>query len=166
MKNYIVINGKKAELTKEQLEKLGIEVKNNPFERIIGERFLYIDYDGEIKTTTDCGNYYDEEGNEPAYEVANYCRDRKIMEQRALHETLNRLLWRFSMQNGGDEIDWKKIAQSKWRIYFDYFMDKFYTANVAFTKDNCTYFISKEVANRAIEEIIKPFMEEHPEFVW
>lgn len=29
MDNYIVINGKKAELTKEQLEKLGINTSNN-----------------------------------------------------------------------------------------------------------------------------------------
>ena len=27
--NYIVINGKRAELTKEQMEQLGIEVKEN-----------------------------------------------------------------------------------------------------------------------------------------
>lgn len=34
-KNYIVINGKKAELTEEQLRALGIEKeKNNPFERV------------------------------------------------------------------------------------------------------------------------------------
>lgn len=32
MENYIVINGKKAELTKEQLEALGIEIeKKDPF---------------------------------------------------------------------------------------------------------------------------------------
>ena len=37
MDNYIVINGKKAELTEEQLEKLGIKVekkRNNPFDNI------------------------------------------------------------------------------------------------------------------------------------
>lgn len=31
--NYIVINGKKIELTEEQLKQLGIEVRKNPFNR-------------------------------------------------------------------------------------------------------------------------------------
>ena len=42
--NYIVINGKKAELTKEQLEALGICInktdnKENPFERCINNGY-------------------------------------------------------------------------------------------------------------------------------
>jgi len=32
--NYIVINGKKSELTEEQLKLLGIETRKNPFERV------------------------------------------------------------------------------------------------------------------------------------
>ena len=28
------------------------------------------------------------------------------------------------------------------------------------------YFYSREIAGKAIDEIIKPFMKEHPEFVW
>ena len=31
--NYIVINGKRAELTEEQMKVLGIKVKKNPFDR-------------------------------------------------------------------------------------------------------------------------------------
>ena len=42
MENYIVINGKKAELTEEQLEKLGIEVKDDCFKRKIGELFFIL----------------------------------------------------------------------------------------------------------------------------
>lgn len=44
--NYIVINGKKAELTEEQLKQLGIEPekkRKNPFERVTGEKYYYID---------------------------------------------------------------------------------------------------------------------------
>lgn len=32
--NYIVINGKRLELTKEQLKALGIEVRKNPYKMI------------------------------------------------------------------------------------------------------------------------------------
>lgn len=162
MENYIVINGKKVELTEEQFKKLGIEVKYTPFEKEIGCDYYYIDSTGTLSAGVDCNDKYDYD----YYNIANYCKDIKIMEQRALHETLNRLLWRFSMQNGGNKIDWKNTSQFKWRIYFDYFMNKFCTVNVAFIKDNCPYFISKELAKQAIEEIIKPFMKEHPEFVW
>lgn len=47
--NYIVINGKKIELTEEQLKQLGIEPKKkrkNPFERVPkGEVYFFADYD-------------------------------------------------------------------------------------------------------------------------
>lgn len=162
MENYIVINGKKAELTEEQLEKLGIEVKNDPFKKEEGHKYFCIENDGTISCFTDC--------NDPSdiafYDIANYCKDEKLMRQRTLHETLNRLLWRFSMRNEGDKLAWKDTKQLKWYIYFDYLMDKFYVASVTCTKNICPYFVSKEVAQRAIDEIIKPFMEEHPEFVW
>ncbi len=41
MKNYIVINGKKAELTKEQLEKLGIDIETND------GGYVKFDFDGK-----------------------------------------------------------------------------------------------------------------------
>lgn len=34
MNNYAVINGKRIELTDEQVKTLGVEVRKNPFERI------------------------------------------------------------------------------------------------------------------------------------
>ena len=39
--NYIVINGKKAELTNEQMEILGIKVRKNPFERVSKNESYY-----------------------------------------------------------------------------------------------------------------------------
>ena len=54
MDNYIVINGKKAELTEEQLKALGIEIKkkrNNPFnsELKYEDEYFIIDEQG-VKT--------------------------------------------------------------------------------------------------------------------
>ena len=162
MENYIVINGKKAELTKEQLEKLGIEIKGNPFERGIGNRYYYINWDGEV--TIDVDEAID--NDDKSHDVANYCRDKELMEQRALHETLNRLLWRFSMQNGGDEIDWNDVKKAKWLICFDHINKQFNTICTYTWHASDVHFISQEVAQRAIDEIIKPFMTEHPDFVW
>lgn len=76
MENYIVINGKKAELTEEQLEKLGIEVKNDPFKKEEGHKYFCIENDGTISCFTDC--------NDPSdiafYDIANYCKDKKAYE--------------------------------------------------------------------------------------
>ena len=47
-KNYIVIDGKKAELTNEQMNLLGIKVRNNPFERV-GKNDSYYKYNGMSK---------------------------------------------------------------------------------------------------------------------
>lgn len=50
------------------------------------------------------------------YETANYCTDKELLQQRAWHETLDRLLWRFSCENGGLNIDWSNLTQAKYQI--------------------------------------------------
>ena len=47
--NYIVINGKKAELTNEQMEILGIKVRKNPFERVSKNESYYNISNKELK---------------------------------------------------------------------------------------------------------------------
>ena len=163
MENYIVINGKKAELTKEQLEKLGIEVNNDPFDKVKrNEFFYYISSSGQVHSQKE--EYGT--GSNRLFEVANYCTNENLMEQRAMHETLNRLLWRFSMQNGGDKIDWENYDQCKYSIFYNCKYDCF-GVNLHFAgKYQDQYFISKDIAERAIDEIVQPFMKEHPDFEW
>ena len=162
MENYIVINGKKSELTEEQLEKLGIKIKSTSFERKINENYYCINSDGKVYVRSDRDFYIDDD----LYNTANYCRNEKLMKQRALHETLNRLLWRFSMQNGGDELDWENRFQNKFVINFNYSDNSFFIENNPQLKSFNPCFISQEIVERAIDEIIKPFMKEHPDFVW
>ena len=109
--NYIVINGKKAELTAEQLKALGLkrEIKSNPFKKKITQSYCYIDGTGEVIRLQDVDCFNDKQH----FKVANYCTNREIMQQQAYRETLNRLLWRYSMEHGGDEIDWNNHEQSK-----------------------------------------------------
>lgn len=157
MENYIVINGKKVELTKEQVRQLGIEVeKESPFERVQkGERFCYISYDGDVFTDFDVKSMSDDK----AYAAANYCTDKDLMQQRAWFETLSRLLWRYSMEHDGDKIcvnDHYAICKAK---------DNFSVicAGYGYLMPS---FINRQTAQNAIEEIIKPFMKEHPDFKW
>lgn len=157
MENYIVINGKKVELTKEQVRQLGIEVeKESPFERVQkGERFCYISYGGDVFTDFDVKSVSDDK----AYAAANYCTDKDLMQQRAWFETLSRLLWRYSMEHDGDKIcvnDHYAICKAK---------DNFSVicAGYGYLMPS---FINRQTAQNAIEEIIKPFMKEHPDFKW
>lgn len=163
MENYIVINGKKAELTEEQLKALGIATeKKSPFARCQDEEeYYYIEYDGKVLQDTE----YNSETDIKCYKVANYCTDKNLMQQRAWHETLSRLLWRYSMEHDGDKIDWQNGYTSKYYILMDSSGD-ICVGSVCWSKDECTYFHTKEIAKSAIKEIIEPFMKEHPDFVW
>lgn len=158
MENYICINGKKAELTEEQMKALGIELKEkSPFERVeCHDTFYYIDYCGKVEFIHELNDNIDN----ILYSTANYCTDKSIMKQRALHETLYRLLWRYSMKHDGDKIHLNHcwgIACSE-GVYEAY---ELYGHVVG----ECVFY-SKEIASNAIKEIIEPFMKEHPEFKW
>lgn len=170
-KNYIMLNGKRVDLTEEQLEKIGLKVEKeckDYFDRIGRDKnYYFINAIGKISCTMDG---YGDLGDK-TYKIGNYCTDKSIMEQRALHETLDRLLWRFSMQNDGDKIDWSNRSIKKYFIAYDYRTKKFvpdyiYSSYGSSIKYHVEYFYSAEVTQRAIDEIVLPFMKEHPEFVW
>ena len=164
MENYIMLNGKRVDLTDEQLKKLGLKPeKRDCFERLeTDQKYYYICARGELEESYDCADDFDNE----CYMIANYCTNKKLMEQRALHETLSRLLWRFSMQNDWDKIDWDDDEQWKYYIYYDHKDNTYNTSYCCMEKHSTCYFYSQAIAKRAIDEIILPFMKEHPEFVW
>lgn len=162
MENYIVINGKKAELTPEQLKALGIEVeKDSLFKRIEkGETYYSITSYGMILPQLEI----DTPLNKKQYNSASYCTDKNLLQQQAYRETLNRLLWRFSMENGWSDEGWK-IDEGKFCIVYDH-DNKAWNVIWAIFKHtlNAVYFKSEDIAIRAIKEIVKPFMEAHPDF--
>lgn len=167
MKNYICINGNKTELTPEQLKQLGIEIpKVNPFKR--ANKYYSITQHGQVDWHYDVNDDFDN----GCFNTANYCTDKSLMKQRALHETLNRLLWRYSMEHDGDKIDWMDrtdsdefyICPDKYYIYFDH-LHKQWGINYSTVCNNLmVYFYTEGIAEAAIEEIVKPFMEAHPDF--
>ena len=159
--NYIMLNGKRIDLTAEQIETLVGKKEKDPFERVEGV-FYWIDNAGHIEVGKDnLGTIVPD-----VFSVANYCTDAKLLKQRALHETLNRLLWRYSMQHGGREIDWE-TNEEKWSIFRDHLGERF-DAYFCFAEQRigAVYFKDQKTAEAAIEEIVKPFMEQHPEFRW
>lgn len=164
MENYIVINGKRAELTKEQLIALGIEIKKEDLFDFKNNDYYFINNVGEVIRD------YHSDGcpiSMLRHNTANYCTNKILMEQRALHETLNRLLWRYSMQHNSDEMDWFDIDQFKYCIYYHAFEGKYKVdVNQCCKTQGAVYFISEEVAEDAIEKVVKPFIEQYPEFEW
>ena len=161
--NYLMLDGKRVDLTEEQIEKLGLKVEKDIFERVkYNENYYFIDSCGDVVSSKENAVYADF----GRYASGNYCKDIKLMQQRAWHETLDRLLWRFSMQNDGDKIDWSKCNPKKYHIFYN---NAFKTFDIDFNntdKANVVYFYSEKIAKRAIDEIVIPFMKEHPYFVW
>ena len=171
--NKIIIDGKEYELSDDLAEKIKAEVAaqekkkredlKEPFGRVRNERYFLINGNGRVSTmSADTNSPTDEE----LYAIGNYCRDKGMMEQRALHETLNRLLWRYSETHGGDSNPWPHGTH--WFIYGDTSngLKMNVSANDSHKKQGTIYFKDGETANAAIEEVVKPFMAAHPEFVW
>lgn len=165
MENYIVINGKKADLTPEQLEALGIEVeKKSPFER--ADKFYRIDSCDKVCETIDVGSVNDVKihYSNNLFNVANYCTDKDLLQQQAYRETLNRLLWRFSMEHDGGNLEWS-LNLRKYYIYYNHKEEDWnISLNEIYQSIGTVYFASEEIADQAIEEIIEPFMAAHPDF--
>lgn len=163
MDNYIMLNGKKIPLTDEQVKLIQPDMpEKSPFDRA---KFrdpyytIYSDYSSnripETETQLDDGRF----------NAGNYCTDRDIMKQHALHMLLNNLLWRYSMTHGGNGIDWDDGSEIKVNIYYNMELDEFGITTYSILKYfGAVPFVSEETAKAAIEEIVKPFIAEHPDF--
>lgn len=165
MDNYIVINGKKAELTKEQLKALGIEYeleRNNPFGKITDNSYYYITNTGVINFTQNLYSIVDEY----KYNNVNYFNNEDFTNQVMLHQKLYRKLLKYAYDN--DTVsDWTNLYSKKYFITKDTKNNKIDVGWALTFKHNCVvYFNSEEVTKQAIEDVVKPFMKEYPEFVW
>ena len=168
MDNYICVDGVKVLLNDSQISELRAILekrktkKNSPFERQkYGDKYYYIYASGEVSNAYELGDSFDL----VRYDNANYCTDEELLKQRALEEILARRLWRYSMEHGGDKIDWSNSQQSKFVIHCDAIDDSFYiTSNENCQIINTTYFVDYETAMNAIKEVVEPFMKEYPDF--
>ncbi len=161
--NYAVINGKRVELTDEQVKALGIEPRKNPFERVAKtEKYCYIDAFDEVHWFSDGMEQCDDE----SFECSNYFNDEAFAKQVALHQLIYRKLLKFSYDNGcEDTAEWNG-ANDHWLIIYHKRYDDFTIMNMEASKELSVYFSTEEGASRAITEVIRPFMKEHPDFVW
>lgn len=182
--SYIVINGKKTELTEEQLKALGIEMKptrKNPFEKVVkGFTYYIINRHGDV----DAYIQSDDAVDDTLLKCCNYFNDKSFAQQVALHQLLYRKLLKFAYDNGcEDTAEWNgmlkptcdstydKIAEwsrrkQHYSVRYSYEDSDFVVFCQYDDKGQNVYFSSEEAARRAIEEVVEPFMKEHPDFVW
>lgn len=155
MKNYIMFNGHKFETD----DSLSPTITN--FTQTEGQIYYYISGGGDIFSDVDSNT----DASRTLYKVANYCTNKSLLEQRALHETLNRLLWRFSEMYGGD-VGWNG-ENDHFYIVYNKINNEYLVSDCAYIKtQGAIYFPSVKRAEEAIETVVKPFVAKHPEFVW
>lgn len=163
MENYVVLDGQRFELNDLQVESLknGVGVFVD-FMRTSAQ-YYYINSIGEVVSGCD----RDYQIDLARYDEANYCHNVELLRQRALHEKLDRLLWRASISAGENKNNWVSCDDYNlhWYIYLSNKGD-FYIDNRSEAKHHEIYFPTEDSAKFALENIVKPFVVEHPEFIW
>ncbi len=161
MDNYIMINGVCIDLTPEQIARLTPKAEEkNPLERQKNKTYYYVTHNFDVCGTQDIGLSADDK----LYDIGNYCTDEAIMRQHALHIKLNQLLWRYSMTHGGDRIDCKSGVYCIAFGHENRCGDVISRINPGRTGE--IYFVNSKIAEDAIVEVVKPFMEANPDFDW
>lgn len=162
----LTIDGKEVRLTDEQLKALGIEVekkRKNPFDRVVNDTYFCITSDNEASPHPDNDDGYDQ----IMCNIVNYFNDEAFAEQVALHQLLYRKLLKFAYDNECEDSQiWGGNGIEHWHIGYDFAECVFYADWVSNFKYNDVYFSTKEGTERAIKEVVEPFMKEHPEFKW
>lgn len=136
-----------------------IEPKDNPFILRPNDVYYCVDCDGRIE----CAYFHDQsEFDKCTVKFGNACKDEEYMNKRAKEIRLYNLLSNFAYQvNEGWEPDWNSETKYQWYIYYDTKRNAWDVKfEVTCMNLNTVYFKSKELAERAINEVIIPFENE------
>ena len=159
----LTIDGKEVQLTEEQLKALGTKVRKNPFERAkTHDPYYYVYEDNDVWSDTDlCAD-----ADNRRYDAANYFNDRQFAEQVALHQLLYHKLLKYSYDNECEDKEWNGTNVHVYIIYNSTKKDY----DTRWTRDEkepgTVYFKSTAWATAALNEVVMPFVKEHPDFVW
>lgn len=160
----LTIDGKEVLLTEEQLKALGIETRKNPFARVEeGCNYYRIAQTGRVGSFEENFDVIDNS----IYEAANYFNDESFAKQIALHQLLYRKLLKFVYDNKYEDNQiWGGNGIEHWTIRYNFEDRSFEPDWSAEYKCGGVYFSDREGVKRAINEVVEPFMKEHPDFVW
>lgn len=160
----LIIDGKEVQLTAEQVKALYEEhhVRENPFERRLGELYFHID-------SSNCVCAYDDDNDvsdKALYDSCNYFINKEFAEQVALHQLLYRKLLKFGFDNNVIDTEEWNCENDHWCIHYNNSLQYFEVYPWKGLRTMSVYFLSEEGAKRALKEVVEPFVKEHPEFVW
>ena len=161
--NYAVISGKKIELTDEQIKALGFEVRKNPFLKVaVDNMYYFISHFGDIDRHRQAKDLEDD----MLFNNVNYFNDEVFANQVALHQLLYRKLLKYAYDNEFEDEEWNGTNMHAYIIYN--FTRKDY--DIRWTRNEkepgTVYFKTSTRATAALNEVVMPFVKEHPEFVW
>lgn len=97
------------------------------------------------------------------YECCNYFNDASFGEQIALHQLLYRKLLKFKLQDDTCDVNSESCFFIRTNSSNLPFVDVLLSSYKNF---NGVYFSSRLVAERALFQVVIPFLEEHPDFIW
>lgn len=161
--NYAVINGKKIELTEKQIRALGIVTKKNPFGRVAKlERYCYIDAFDEVHCVADEAD----QGDDMSFECSNYFNEKAFAEQVALHQLLYRKLLKYAYDNEFEDEEWDGTKMHAYIIYNCTRKNYDIRWTRSEKEPGTVYFKTPTQATAAFNEVVMPFMKDHPEFKW
>lgn len=171
MENYIMINGKKIELTQDQVAQLygddtldKTPARFNPAERKGDQRYYAANPTGVSDAGIDALGSVDD----MLYGCANYWNDKTFAEHVALNMLLYRKLLQYAYNN--DLVDDKPWDGATPHAFIaQYISGHFEPSYIWTTKSPCTvYFKSGVAAKMAIKNVVQPFIAEHPDFrvIW
>ena len=155
----LTIDGKEVQLTDEQLKMLGIETRKNLFERVDdGGPYYFINCYGGIEA--------DSREDDVLFDNVNYFNDMYFANQVSLHQLLYRKLLKYAYDNEFEDEEWNGTKMHAYIIYN--FTRKDY--DIRWTRNEkepgTVYFKTPTMATAALNEVVMPFVKEHPEFVW
>lgn len=162
----LTIDGKEVPLTEEHVKLLGIEIeekRKNPFDRVAdGDPYYYIAADCYVYSVHENYNQCDYD----AYYNVKYFNDKNFAYQITLHQSLYRKLLKFAYDNECEDNQEWDCNNRHWCIRYDH-CDKVFSVTWYDTfQSSGVYFSTMESAERAIKEVVEPFMKENPDFVW
>ena len=160
----LTIDGEEVLPTDGQAKVFGVRSnkRTNPFETVVRfEDYYSVEKNNEIYAYMDTDSSVDNQ----LYAAVNYFNDKDFAKQVSLHQLLYRKLLKFSYENKCADVEWNG-RNDHWCIYYDPDDLKYCVAGFGSHKFDGVYFSSKEGAERAIKEVVEPFVKECPEFVW
>lgn len=142
----------------EWLAKEYIEPENKVFEPQLNDIYFWIDGLHEVK----CALWTNDNFDNIHKENGNACTDKEFVQEKAKQIQLYNLLLNFAYKvNEGWTPDWENTCQNKWCIYRSYSFHRWKVYYCNRTQSaNEVLFKTKELAQRAIDEIIIPFEKE------